>query len=211
MALSTYTQLTESIADWLNRVGSPEVAARAPDFVALAEARFNRDLRVRQMVKRATAPLEAGFITLPGDWLEAKNVQLNIGGRPYKLEFVTLEQADDIRANPAMDGVRPRFYNITGNQLEVVPTVDGSAEIEMTYYGKIAALGPSQADNWLLQQWPDLYLYGSLVHSAPYLRDDERITTWATLYDRALGEIGLADERATHSGSVLKTRTRFRS
>lgn len=211
MALSTYNELLESIADWLNRVGSPEVAARAADFVALAEARFARDLRVRQMVKRATAPLDAGFVTLPGDWLQAKNVQLNAGGRPYKLEFVTLEQADEIRADPGYDASRPRFFNVTGNQLEVVPTVDGTAEIEMAYYAKIPALGASQADNWLLQQWPDLYLYGSLVHSAPYLRDDERITTWATLYDRAMGEIQLADERATHSGSVLKTRTRFRS
>lgn len=211
MALSTYAELQASIADWLNRVGSPEIAERAPDFIAMAEARFNRDpdLRVRQMVKRATAPLEGGFITLPADWLQAKNIQLNVGGKPLRLEYVTLEQADDIRADTATDPT-PRFFNITGNQLEVVPTISGSAEIEMTYYAKVPALSASNTTNWLLSLWPDLYLYGALVHSAPYLRDEERVATWAGFYDRAMSEVKLSDERAVFSGSTLKTRTRKR-
>jgi hypothetical protein len=211
MALTTYSELLASIEDWLNRVGSPEVAARASDFIALAEARHNRELRARQMVKRATAPLDAGFITLPGDWLEAKQVQLNIDGRPRRLEYVTLEHADDVRASFNYDEVQPRFFNVTGGQLEVVPTVKGEAEIEMTYFARIPALSDSNASNWLLQQWPDLYLYGALVHSAPYLRDDERVMTWAGMYDRALAEIKLADERAVYSGSTLKTRARLRN
>lgn len=210
MALKTYTELLGAVEDWLNRVGQPELIARGPDFIALAEARHNRELRVRQMVKRATATLEAGFITLPGDWLEAKNIQLNLNGRPRKLEYVTLERADDIRASRMFDSTGPTFFNITGGQLEVVPTVSGPVEIEMTYYGAIPALGPEQADNWLLRTWPDLYLYGALVHSAPYLRDDERIDTWAGLYERALEEIKSADERAVFGGSVLKARTRPR-
>ena len=211
MNLKTYEGLLAAIEDWLNRVGQPELAARAPDFIALAEARHNRELRVRQMVKRATASLENGFITLPGDWLEAKNIQINLNGRPRKLEYVTLERADDIRASRMFDSTGPMFFNVTGEQLEVVPTVSGAAEIEMTYYRVIPALGPEQADNWLLRTWPDLYLYGALVHSAPYLRDDERIATWAGLYERALEEIKESDERAVFGGSTLKTRTRLRT
>ena len=211
MSLKTYTELTESIADWLNRVGQPELAARAPDFIALAEARHSRELRVRQMVKRATSSLESGFITLPGDWLEAKNVQINIDGRPRKLEYVTLERADEIRASRIYDSTGPRFFNVTGSQLEVVPTVKDSAEIELTYYARIPSLGEDTADNWLLREWPDLYLYGALVHSAPYLRDDERVSVWAGFYDRALEEATLADERAVFSGSTLKTRASLRT
>ena len=211
MSLKTYTELTESIADWLNRVGQPELAARAPDFIALAEARHNRELRVRQMVKRAKASLESGFITLPGDWLEAKNVQINIDGRPRKLEYVTLERADEIRASRIYDSAGPRFFNVTGSQLEVVPTVSDSVEIELTYYARIPALGEDMADNWLLREWPDLYLYGSLVHSAPYLRDDERVTVWAGFYDRALEEATLAEERSVFSGSTLRTRASLRT
>lgn len=210
MSLSTYAELQSSIADWLNRVGSPELADRAPDFIALAEARHNRELRVRQMVKRSTSTLDAGYITLPGDWLEAKNIQLNVGGRPVKLVYVTPEQADEVRADYAFDN-STRFFTIVGNQLEVVSTISGSAQIEMTYYAKVPALSGTNASNWLLTLWPDLYLYGALVHSAPYLRDDERISTWAGLYDRAKAEIDQADERAVHSGSRLKTRAKLRN
>jgi hypothetical protein len=211
MSLNTYAGLQASIADWLNRAGSPEIAERAPDFIALAEARFNRDLRVRQMVRRATASFSEGFLALPSDWLEAINVQINVGGRPRRLEYVTLHQADDIRADPSQDAVLPRFFNVTGSSLEVVPTVSGAAEIEMTYYGQLVPLSEEAPANWLLQAWPDLYLYGALVHSAPYLRDDARVATWAGIYDRTLAEIRAADERATFSGSPLKTRARLRN
>lgn len=210
MALANRTELLADIASWLNRVSSPEVAEYAPAFITLAESRFNRDLRVRQMIKRSTSTLSAGYLALPGDWLEAKQVQINLStGKPRKLEPVSMEQADAIRAEDIHDD--PRFFCIVGSELEVVPTTTENLTVEMAYYAKVPALTTAAPTNWLLSAWPDMYLYGSLVHSAPYLRDDERITTWATLYERALEEINASDQRAQHSGGRLKTRARLRS
>ena len=42
MALTTYTGLKASIADFLNR---DDLTSVIPDFVALAEAQINRDIR----------------------------------------------------------------------------------------------------------------------------------------------------------------------
>ena len=42
MPLSNYTELTASIADTLNR---DDLTAVIPDFIKLAEAQLNRDLR----------------------------------------------------------------------------------------------------------------------------------------------------------------------
>ena len=39
MALGTFTELKDAIADWLDR---SDLTARIPDFIALAEARINR-------------------------------------------------------------------------------------------------------------------------------------------------------------------------
>jgi hypothetical protein len=211
MSIANYTELKAKVADWLNRVGSSAIAGSSGDFITLAEAAMNRDLRVRQMVKRATATLDAGYITLPSDYLEAKNVQLNIGGKPRQLEFMTMEQADDYRASDRGFGIPPRFYTTVGSQLEVVATIDGEAEIELAYYAKIPALSDSNQTNWLLTLWPDLYLYGALIHSAPYLRDDQRVLVWQGLYDKGLQSATLADQRATYSGSTLKTRSRLRT
>jgi hypothetical protein len=201
----SYSELKADIADWLNR---EDLTAKIPSFIRLAEARFNRDLRVRQMVKRAVSDLDAGFITLPTDWLEAKNIQINTSSGPRKLEYVTLEQADDLRLKRGDTAGVPNYFNITGSQLEIIPTPAGEPEIEMTYYAKVPALSDENASNWLLTTWYDMYLYGSLAHTAPYLKDDERVTTWAAFYDRALQEITDADQRAQYSGSVLKSRAR---
>ena len=38
---------------------------------------------------------------------------------------------------------------------------------------------------WLLLDAPDVYLYGTLIQSAPYLQDDARTQTWAALYAAA--------------------------
>lgn len=39
--------------------------------------------------------------------------------------------------------------------------------------------------NWLLTAEPDIYLYATLVESAPYLKDDERIAVWEQRYQDA--------------------------
>lgn len=209
--MDNYTELQDAIADWLNRVGSPELAERAPDFIKMAEARFNRKLRVRQNEKRATAILDAGFITLPSDWLEAKAIRLVVDGKPVRLELGTSEQLDQARRDASTVGTtKPYLYRFIGNQIEVAPYVSGEATMELEYYYKVPDLATNDT-NWLLQDWPDLYLYGALQHSAPYLRDDQRLQTWAGIYNTLWTELAEADDKATHSGSLLKTKTRRRS
>ena len=57
MALSTYSELKTSVADWLNR---SDLTSAVPDFISLAEAQVERRLRTRQMIVRATATIEIG-------------------------------------------------------------------------------------------------------------------------------------------------------
>lgn len=197
-----YSQLQADIADWLNR---EDLAAKIPTFIKLAEARFNRDLRVRQMISRAGAETDSGenYITLPGDWLEARQIRASVNGRLVSLEYLTLESGDRIpQTGP------PQYFNITGNRLELIPAPPDGTEVEMVYYSKIPALSSETPTNWLLDTWPDMYLYGTLAHTAPYLKDDDRIDTWAALYDRGLAEIRLAGDRAPHSSFALRTRAR---
>ncbi len=52
MSISTYAELQTAVGNWLNRA---DLTARIPEFIELFEARVKRDLRVRQMEKRATA------------------------------------------------------------------------------------------------------------------------------------------------------------
>jgi hypothetical protein len=70
------------------------------------------------------------------------------------------------------------------------------------FYSKIPALSDSNTTNWLLTASPDIYLYGSLMQSAPYLRDDDRVGIWASLYQKAIDDLNISNERTRGQTSV---------
>jgi hypothetical protein len=199
MALDTFAGLKTTIADYLNR---DDLTSIIPTFITIAEAKFNRKLRVRQMIKRANGQIETSFFAYPSDWLEAKEFQLNTNPI-VRLGFITEAQGDQLKATRFQTVGRPLYYTITGSQLEFIPSPDTTYSAELTYYAKIPALSDSNTSNWLLAYAPDLYLYGALIEASPYLKDDERVATWGQLYTNSLGDIEVADERASVSSTPL--------
>lgn len=204
MNLSTYSGLKAAIADYLNR---DDMTSVIPGFIALAEAKFNRKLRARQMIKRATATVDTQFFAYPADWLEAKEFILNTNPITY-LKFVTDAQANELRATTIVAPGKPAYYTIIGSQIEVIGTPDTTYTGELTYYAKIPALSDTNTSNWLLAYAPDLYLYGALIESAPYLKDDERLAVWSQLYNDSKADIEIADQRASVSSTpVVRARS----
>lgn len=202
-------ELVDMMVDTLNRLGSSVVPERALAWIMLHEARANRVLRDRQQTVRATATLIDSHIRLPNDFKEAQSIQIVIAnGKPRPLTLVTPEYADQVRAEGKL--TEPAHFCIVGNYLEVVPHSSAGLQMELVYFKGVPPLEADTQTNWLLQEHPDYYFYGALVHSAPYLRDDERIATWGTFAQTAQDEMLLAIERARHSGSRLKTRARLR-
>jgi len=205
MAISNYSTLQASIGDWLNR---SDLTAVIPDFITLAEAQFNRNIRHRRMVERATATLDSEYSAVPADWLESIRYQINTNPITV-MEFVSPDQAALLKGANGTTG-RPIYYTQIGQQFQVVPAPDsGSAYTgELTYYATIPALSVSNTTNWLLTDSPDLYLYGALLQAAPYLQDDQRLSTWGTLYERCLNDLKVSDERSRMATSALRMRAR---
>ena len=75
MSLSTYTDLRNAVTGWLHR---DDLAASAVDFIALAEARFRRQLRLRQQMTTAALSTVAGTetVALPSGWLQFHSLRL---------------------------------------------------------------------------------------------------------------------------------------
>ena len=204
MALTTYAELKTSIGDWLNR---SDLTSVIPDFISLAEAQVERTLRTRQMIVRANASFDAQYGAVPSDFLETKSLKLTSTNPQTPLEFLSIDALDQKAAEYTASG-KPRFFGVVGGQLRIVPTPDSTYTTELTYYAKLSKLSTSNTSNWLLSSSPDIYLYGSLLQAAPYLQDDARIQTWATLYERALNDLQTADDRSASSGGALLTRAK---
>lgn len=204
MALSTYAELKTSIGDWLNR---SDLTTAIPDFISLAEAQIERTLRTRQMIVRANASFDAQYGAVPSDFLEVKSLKLTSTNPQTPLSFLSIDALDNEMTKYTGSG-KPKFFGVVGGQFRIVPTPDANYTTELTYYAKLTKLSTSVASNWLLSSSPDIYLYGSLLQAAPYLQDDNRISVWATLYERALNDLQTADDRASTSGGALLTRAK---
>jgi len=204
MALSTYTELKASVADWLNR---SDLTAAIPDFISLAEAQMERVLRTRQMIVRSNASFNVEFGATPADFLEVKSFKLSGTNPITPLSFLTID-AMDLESSKLSATGKPRFFSVVGTQFRLAPTPDTNYATELTYYAKLSKLSASVSTNFILDSSPDAYLYGSLLQAAPYLQDDNRIPVWAGLYERALTDLQVADDRGATSGGALLTRAR---
>jgi len=198
MALSNYTELQASIADFLNR---SDLTSVIPDFITMCEADLNRTLRVRDMSVRTRAPIDSQYVKLPADFLGMRNIDL-LTDPVTPLTYKNLQNLDIHRAGDSTG--KPLYYSVMQDSIEFAPVPDGDYTIEIVYYQKIPALSSADTDgvNWLLTDHPDAYLYGSLMHSAPYLQADERIGLWAGKYNQILEQIKKSDEQAKFSGST---------
>jgi len=195
MALANYTDLKASVADFLNR---SDLTSVIPDFITMAEAELNRTLRVREMSVRTQAPIDSQYVKLPDDFLGMRNIDL-LTDPVTPMTYKNLQNLDIHRASDATG--KPIYYSIMQNNIEFAPAPDGDYTIEIVYYQKVPSLS-ANSTNWLLTDHPDAYLYGTLMHSAPYLQADERIGVWAGKYQQVIQQITTSDEKAKFSGST---------
>ncbi|MBU9552827.1 phage adaptor protein [Burkholderia multivorans] len=217
MSITTYNQLCSTIADFLNR---QDLTAQIPTFIQMAEAAVNSDERFRVMpaVTRSHALIDGSqtdqwgqyFLPVPDDYLAMQNFRILDLPPPARIDLVTQTQLDDLRQ--IYRSGPPQYYAISGETMELLPAPPQgqSYTVQMVYYAKVPPLSTDNQSNWLLRLNPNVYLYGSLLHSAPYLKDDERIVVWKAFYEQAAEQINAADGLAQFSGSTMKMRTRKR-
>lgn len=193
MSITDYDTLQSTAIEYLAREGDATLIARVPTFVQLFEAKMNRMLFVPQMEKRSTALVnlasdEPEYIALPGDFQSMRTVRLNgVTGKP-RLNFMTPTQLSDYRYSVDNVTGQPIYFAVFGDEMELAPTPNEAYTLEMIYRANIPDLA-TNSENWLLTLAPDLYLYGALMESAPYIKEDARISTWGAGFSMALDDL----------------------
>jgi hypothetical protein len=183
--LASYTDLTTELASWLNRA---DLTDKIPTFVRLFEARMNRRLRSPDMEVVATQDTVAGTETyaLPADARQITEIHLASDPKVV-LEGLTLAVLRDTYDDNTQS--QPQAYAISGESLVLAPVPDGAYTMTLTYHQTLTGLDSGNATNWLLDDHPDVYLFGSLCMAEAYLKDDDRLAVWKAAWDEALAEI----------------------
>ena len=201
MAIGTFAQLKTAAANWLDR---SDLTDRIPEFIALAEARFNRELRTRDMETVSTAiSTVAGTreYSLPTGYVQMKEFHLSTDPLT-PLAYITPEMMTRLWAGSAT--AKPQVFTIIADNVRLGPAPDAVYTTSMLYYKTFTALSDSATTNEMLTNNPDVYLYGTLLEAEPFIMNDQRIQVWLGAFDRAVASIQNQDNKDRHSGSNLR-------
>jgi len=202
----TYSELKTNIANYLNR---SDLTNQMDMFIDNVEGEVNRRVRRKEMIKRATATADAQYLSLPTDWLEGINVEITSNDFSPILQQ-SIESLDIYRKSINNKTGQPVYFAFVDDTMELAPTPDTSYTLQLTYYSKIDALSDSNTSNFLSNNHPDVYLYGALKHASIYLMEDERVAMFSQLFEKALEELKMEQEKAEFGkGSLMQRRRSY--
>lgn len=203
MALNTYVGMQDAIARWLRRT---DLAAAIPDFISLAEARFNRELRLRAMETIISGTINSETLYVPDDMLELERLVLYPTGREVELEYMPPKNMQKYRGISAL----PFAFTTINQQIYVAPAPDSSYNYTLFYIARVPSLSSTRTTNFLLSVAPDIYLYASLLEAAPYLKDDARVELWARAYQNSVQKLQAQDDQQQYPQGSLVVRSDIR-
>ena len=204
MALTTYTTLKASIANWLNR--SDLTSEIADDFIKLTEADFNSKLRVRKMIAQTSFTIDSETEALPTGFLQVRDIYILNGNTKVPLTYTTPSQMDST-VGTSTTGL-PNSFTILGDTLRFSPKPDASYTAFINYYKSFDALSDTTTTNYILTAHPAIYLYGALFHAANFLGgiNPQQVQTWQQMFATAMERLELNDREDQVSGSPLQIR-----
>jgi hypothetical protein len=215
MALSTYAELQAALAGLLGRT---DLTGQIPDFIALFEADFDGrpdTATHRRRVCRSSAEITGEYEALPGGFMGVQSIALD--GEPVRrLEYIDPDTMvrliedrdawDQVNWVGAGGAAAPKYYTVVGTEIRFFPAPRATYTCWLTVYERLERLSETSPSNWLLSYFPQVYLYGAALHSAPYLSDDARLAVWRELYEDAVAKCAASDPMQT---GRLPLRTEF--
>lgn len=184
MALANYTDLQTSVATWVERAGDAVFVANVPDIIALAEAKLNRQLGVIETDAALTGVVSSRNIDISALSMT----------RPIAL-FAAYYTSKETMLTPKGDGTyeqqnnagRPRYWSIDGTNIVLDRPLDGAYVFRFRYDQKFNLA--TTATNWLLTNYPDVYLAACLAWSGAFSEDWVNAGNWKGSLDEGISEV----------------------
>lgn len=192
MSISNYSELQTAVAEWIHR---DDLAARIPDFIQMGETVLNRKLRTLDMEKIAslTASTSSRFLAYPSGMIEMQALFISNDSlvSDPNAEIVYIEPST-FRDHIQTGSGQPSSYTIKDQfEFNIIP--DMAYTLECRYLKKYDIA--SDTTNWLLTEYPDLYLNASLAAASLFVVDDARLGTFKSLTAEGIEEANNAEAR----------------
>jgi hypothetical protein len=199
MTISTFTQLSTSVSNWLHRA---DLTAVVEDFIMAGEWKINRLLRIRAMEADLSVAIASGVAALPSDYVQLKYAYID-GTPTQPLQRKTAQWIGENYPTRSSSG-KPLYIGRQGSNFVFGPYPDSAYTVAGVYYKRLDPLSGANETNWFTANAPDLLLYAALCEAAPYLKNDIRIAVWQAKFTEALGQVqGEADREELAGGALV--------
>jgi hypothetical protein len=203
--ITDYSTLKTEIANWIHR---SDLTTNIPTFIQLTESKIANSIKGLPLETTITQTLTAGVntLTLPNDYNEMQNIVVQSNPTSI-LEFVpdnVLSQYNSTNTS----GV-PEFFTIVGNNILLSKIPDSNYSITITYIAKLTSLSDINTSNWVLTNFPYLYLYGSLIEASIYTNDPDQVQFYQTKFDSAIIDVISKYSNQKFSGSPLYAKSDY--
>jgi len=205
----TFTSLQADVRNYLERgsVNDPTVYLQLPTLINFGERRISRELKVLGFKIPAVFAMQASVAVYakPDRWRQTAS--MNVGSSPVgtsirnqmfarDYEYIRMYWPDDTATWSSVYGVPgvPLFYaDYDYEHFIVAPTPDQSYPCELVYYQEPPLLDATNGENWITKYAPRLLLYATMIEALLFVKKDDRVATWQSLFDREAGMLNGED------------------
>ena len=183
-SVMTYDSLVENIQSYLERTDTATIE-KIPLFIMLAEQVIASQIKFlgNMNVQASTMVQGANIIDKPARWHKTVSMNITVAGKRYPVLLRKYEYLREYWPDPAQESI-PKFYcDYDYTHWMVAPTPAAAYNFEVLYYERIQPLDSSNQTNWFTIYAPQALLYGSLLQTAPFLKNDDRLPMWQQQYD----------------------------
>jgi hypothetical protein len=205
-----YAAFKTFLATFLWKQNDTDLVANLDSLITMANAELNTRLNIqRRETTLAIAPTTQDY-ALPTDFRSM--VSLNNNSAVDKRQFRNTTASDiySMRVD-SPDQVLP-FYSVaqgaSGKLLRLVApfSVSAAGSMVLVYRANVPDFAVTDT-SWVADDYLDLYTYTVLSHTAPFLREDERVQLWLQMKTDALVAADDEDKRQiAFGGSPLQMR-----
>lgn len=184
-----YSGLIQEIMDTLK---DDTLEDRIPNFIARAEALFNRILYPLNDETTATITTTADSITsaLPDDFKRLRSLYKSSDTKA----ILTQLSPDDLETKYiSSSGALPEAFALTVDSIYWGPIPDDAYAFTMLYVRGLVNLSQSNQTNWLIESHPDVYFFGTLMYAELDGWNDERSRNLAETTTEILNQIRFWD------------------
>lgn len=177
-----YAEFNDFLLTHLWRQGDSVVAANLPQIIKTAEAELDTRFKVEERNAVSAAQAIGRQVSLPSDYrsmIALSNPRL--GG----MKYVT-QQDYASKVVRYSSGSPSKYYTVSNSAIWLTGAATPTSPFDMTmvYYRRVPDFQATD-ESWLADKFFNVYLYCVLKHTAPFLREDERVGTWVNFFNEA--------------------------